>query len=429
MFGAAFGYLKGLMQAQRKNMERMGEVVVGVDEQQLQHMLTHGTWDHRAVLAQVAQDADRLLGDEQEACLAIDESSFVKKGRHSVGVARQWCGRFGKVENCQVGVFASLGAKEHAALVDAHLYLPKEWIDSPERCQKAGVPESEIVARGKNQLAAEMVQRLRSQGLRFGWVGVDGGYGRDPAFLRELAAQGETFVADVHSTQRIYLEDPQPAVPVSARNRKNARRQSHLKPVRVDAWVQEAPPEAWQRVEVRKSTQGVLSADFLHRRVWLWNGEEEQARCWHLIVRREIASPGEIKYSLSNASEETTPARLAFMQGQRVWIERAFQNAKSESGMADYQARSWMAWHHHMALNAMAMMFMLEERLLQQESLPLLSCGDVEELLKTFLPQKNFTSQEVIRQMEIRHRKRAAAIQSAYDKQASATPQMGSGEM
>lgn len=424
--GAA-NYLKGLMQAEKKNMERMGEVVAGCNDQQLQHMLTNAKWDHNMVVRQVAQDADLLLGNPQDACLIFDESSFVKKGEHSVGVARQWCGRFGKVENCQVGVFAALGLGERAAFVDFKLYLPRKWVDNEGRCRKSGIPDDSIVFRSKSSLALIMAKEARARGLRFGWIGVDGGYGKEPAFLRGLAFLGETFMADVHSNQMIYLEDPRPMAPKAleheGRGHSRKRPWTHATPVRVDVWAREQPPEAWQRVTIRETTKGMLQADFLHQRVWLWDGKEMEAKCWHVVVRREIASPGEIKYSLSNATPETTLERLAFMQAQRFWIERAFQNAKSESGMADYQARSWASWHHHMALVAMAMLFMLEERHLQQDTYPLLSCGDIEQLLGKFLPQKNVNKQDVIQEMERRHKRRASAIQSAYARQSAALAQ------
>jgi hypothetical protein len=154
--------------------------------------------------------------------------------------------------------------------------------------------------------------------------------------------------------------------------------------------------------------------DVLHRRVWLWDGHEAQARHWHLVVRREVGSPETIKYTLSNAAADTPPHRLAQMQAQRFWIERTFQEAKSECGMADYQARKWRSWHHHMALVAMTLLFMIEERIAQRDAYPLLSCSDIETLLRLVLPRRNLDAQEVIRQMEKRHAKRCAATEGKY---------------
>jgi hypothetical protein len=134
-------------------------------------------------------------------------------------------------------------------------------------------------------------------------------------------------------------------------------------------------------------------------------------------VRRELNSQETCKYSLSNAPAENGTQQLAQMQGQRYWIERAFEDGKSESGMADYQARKWQSWHHHMALVSMAMLFMVEERERHQEEIPLLSCHDIETLLRTFLPRRDIDPDEVVRQMEKRHRRRQASIDNAFNKQ------------
>lgn len=412
-------YIQGLFQANRKNMERMEEVVPDCDYQSLQHFLSHSQWDVRAVLDQVAQEADRHLGGSVDTGLFLDESSFAKKGEKSVGVARQWNGRLGKVDNSQVAVFACLGQGPYATLIDTRLYLPKEWVLDPERCREAGVPEQEIVHKSKAELAFEMVLGARQNGVRFAWVGMDGGYGKEPALLRRLEDHGETFVADVHKNQRIYLEDPDPAVPerTSRRGKKPMLLKAQSESQRVDEWVKAQPAESWQKVTVRPGTQGELQVEALQARVWLWDGSEQKARYWHFVATRELGSPETIKYVLSNAPAETSLEQMVWMQRQRFWIERSFQDAKSESGMADYQVRGWLAWHHHMALVMMAMLFMVEEKLFQKDAYPLLSCADIETLLAHFLPRRDVTAAEVIRQMEVRHKARQRAIDSAYRRQ------------
>ena len=145
--------------------------------------------------------------------------------------------------------------------------------------------------------------------------------------------------------------------------------------------------------------------------------EEPQARPWHLIVRRKIDAPTEIKYSLGNAPADTPAPRLAFMQGQRYWIEQALQQGKQDVGWGDYPVRGWRGWHHHLALVMMAMLFLLEERLLHQQTRPLLSGTDIRALLNPFLPQRETTLEEVLRQMGVRHRNRQSAIHSAHRNQ------------
>jgi SRSO17 transposase len=412
-------YLRGLVQAGRKNMERMAEAVPETVYQQLQHFLTHSPWDHREVMQQVAAEADRLLGGQPDTCLLLDESGFVKKGTESAGVARQWCGRLGKVENCQVGVFAVLCHGERHIPIDGRLYLPKEWADDRQRCRKAGIPDADIVARSKAGHALAMVKQARASGTRFAWVGLDGGYGKEPWLLRALDAAGETFVADIHKSQVIYPADPQPRTPerASGRGRRPARLQAQTAGIRVDKWLAQQPPTAWQRVGLRDSTRGKLMVEVLRQRVWLWDGEEAAAHCWHLIVRREIGARDDIKFTLSNVAADTRLERLAIMQGQRFWVERSFQDAKSTCGMADYQVRLWSGWHHHMAMIMIAMLFMAEERIAQHDSEPLLSCADIVALLKHFLPQAAVTREDVIEQMRWRHRQRQASIDSAFSVQ------------
>lgn len=234
-----------------------------------------------------------------------------------------------------------------------------------------------------------------------------------------MEADGETFVADVHKDQYVYFEDPRPVVPASlpGRGRKRTRGVAHSEKLRVDAWSAAQPQSAWTRVELGDSTKGQLRVEVLHRRVWLWDGKEAQARHWHLIVRREIKAHDEIKFSLSNAPQDIPLQRLAQRQSQRYWVERSFQDGKSHAGLDHYQARGWKAWHHHMALVMMTMLFMLKERIAHHEEHPLLSCADIETLLAHFLPKRDVDVEEVTRQMQVRHHKRQASTDFAYAKQ------------
>jgi SRSO17 transposase len=398
-------YVSGLLVADKGNMLRMEEAVGGADEQALQHFLSNSTWDETAVMAQVARDVDRCLGGQADSCLILDESGFPKKGEHSVGVARQYCGQVGKVDNCQVAVFGVLNCGDKSSLVDGRLYLPKEWIEDRQRCRKAHIPAAEYrTERTKHSLALEIVKAARARGLRYRWVGCDAFYGKNPAFLRALQAADETFVADVHKNQVVFLEDP-------------CRTGVEPKGIRVDEWTQRRPSKAWKRVEVRSTTKGLLRVEVLHQAVWVWDGREKQAQQWRLLVRREVDCPTKIAYVLSNAGPDVTVRRLAYMQAQRYWVERVFEDAKTEAGLGDYQVRGWRPWQRHMALVAMAMAFLLQERLRHAEDLPLLSCRDVTSILKQVLRGRQMTPEDVARQMERRHRRRQQAIESAYSRQ------------
>ena len=392
----------------------MIEKVPDSDYQAVQHFITHSPWEYEPVMAQVADDCNHLLGGSPDSALFIDESSIPKKGKKSVGVARQWCGRLGKVENCQTGVFAALNKEAYSTIIDTRLYLPKEWTDDRKRCRDAGVPD-DVTFKSKSELGLEMIRTARERGIEFSWVGFDSGYGKETAFLYSLDDLGETFVADVAKDQGLYLEEPLPYLPErsSTRGRKPTRLACDIPRFRVDQWVAAQPEKAWQRLAFRETTKGKRVADFLFQRVWLWNKDEAQGRCFTLIVRRE---PGkqDIKYSLTNAKADTAPERLAFMQGQRYFVERSFQDAKSYLGMGQYQVRSWQSWHHHMALVMMAMLFMLEVKLEQRRDISLLSTADIVILLAHYLPRRDLDPEELFRQMERRHKQRQKSIDSAY---------------
>lgn len=414
-------YLKGLIQGKKgeRNIERIVEIVPNADEQSLHHFISVSEWDERPVLDLAALEADRHLGGDKDSVLIVDESGYVKKGVKSVGVSRQWCGNVGKTENCQVAVYVALACRGQTTLLDEKLFLPEVWANDEARCVEAGIPKDKIIFKTKHELALEMVCHARRIGVRFSWVGFDAFYGDNPAFLRQIDSMGEIFMGDIHKDHRIWLEDPEPAIP--PRKSKRGKAPTVLKaqglPMRVDELAIHQPPEAWRRLIVRDSTKGKIQVDILHRRVWVWDGMEKKARQWHLVVRREVDSPDTVKYSLSNAPADTPLQRLVFMQGERYWVERALQNGKQEAGLSDYQVRKWNGFHHHMALSIMTMLFMLEERLLNLKEHPLLSCSDVRILLSYFLPRRDTTIEEVLRQMEIRHKKRLSSIRSACKKQ------------
>ena len=380
-------YLRGLMQARRRNIERIRDVVPGSDEQALHHFIANSPWDHRAVLDQVARDANALLGGTDDSFLLIDETGFPKKGRDSVGVARQWCGRLGKVDNCQTAVCASLGKGSIATLIDTALLLPKEWTAAPARMAAAGVPEAVQTYRSKQELALDLIERALQNGVQFSWVGFDGFYGDNGQFLRMLDGSGLTFLGDVHCDQHVWTADP--------------TTDNSAKRMRADAWVAAQNADAWRRIEMRHGTKGPMKVDALHGRVWLYQRGDEQAYPWHLIVTRQ---PNRLKYSLSNASPETPLERLAYMQGQRYFVERALEDAKQQGGFGEYQVRGWRGWHHHAALVMMAMLFLTRERL--QIGEPVLTAADVQMMLVHYLPRRDRRPEDLIDLLRRRFRRR-----------------------
>ncbi len=409
-------YLHGLIQAEDCTFETMAAVVEHGSAQQFQHFISNSPWDHEPVVAQISADADRLLGGKSTSCLIIDESSFPKQGDRSVGVARQWTGRLGKVDNCQVAVFGVLTDGQRHTPVDTRLYLPKRWIEDAARCEKAGVPENARTLTSKSEHALDIVRTARAGGMRFEWVSVDAGYGKEPAFLRALDDMKEVFVADVHRDQRVWTEEPGLHVPETkpGRGRPSKKQQAAVTPITVESLAKGFRPEDWTRCVLRDSTRGQLQVDIVHRTIWAWDGEEAQPRCWQLIVRREVGSPKTIKYSLSNAPFDTPRLRLAQMQGQRYWVERAFEDAKGECGLADYQALGWRAWHHHVVIVMLAMLFIAQQRVARQPGLELLSPRDIVEMLKETLPRKPEGKEALVARINERIARRKGAIESRF---------------
>ena len=209
----------------------MAEVVAGSHYQRVQHMLSVSDWDHAGVVRQVAVQAQTHFPKGSRA-LVIDESGFAKKGECSAGVARQWNGRLGKVDNCQVGVFAALAYGETACLIDAELFLTEDWVADAGRCADAGIPEEARCYRSKAEIALGMIRRARRNGLSFDWVAADGGYGHLPWLLTQLEDEGERFLVEVHCDQTVYLQDPAPRVP-----ERRGRGRAPSRPVTEPSWL------------------------------------------------------------------------------------------------------------------------------------------------------------------------------------------------
>ncbi len=406
-------------------MERMNEEIEQIEYHRYQHFISNSKWDHQLVIDKVSQDVSLLMRMEKDQSghptgLIIDESGHLKSGKHSVGVSRQYSGLAGKVDNCQIGVYASLVNKDCASFVGERLFLPKEWTEDGQRCEEAKIPKQARQHKTKLELALEMIEDLDKAGVSFDWVGGDGLYGHSYEFARALDQRSLLFVLDVHKDQRVYLEQPSIYLPQkqAGRGRSPSRWKTQAQSIRVDTYAEGLDKQEWEQLRIRKTTKGWLKAWIHLKTVWVWDGQEQKARQRTLIIRKDISHKREksaLKYSLSNGQiQQYSKQEFALFQAQRYWVERNFDDAKSELGMSDYQVRKWLGWHHHHAILFMAMLFMLKERINQKANFPLMSLRDARIMVTTLIAETMIQNepemQRQIRLMKQRHLKRKVDI-------------------
>jgi SRSO17 transposase len=423
-------YIAGLLKTEpgKRNIERLNEEIdmPGNGYQRMQQFITDSPWSADNLIRAIAKNTSNLYAEQTDykrldVGYIVDESDHLKKGNRSVGVARQYAGNIGKVENCQVGVYASLVWQSHSTLINNRLFLPMSWTSDPARCEKAGIPAEARQFKTKLELAIDMVQSDMAAGVEFDWVGGDGFYGHGLEFGNTLENIGLKFLLDVHCDQRIYTIKPNLFVPekISKRGPKPTKKQADRDSNKVEWYAKHLEPFEWETITIRNGTKGPITLSIHITQVWVWDGEADEVTERVLVMSRK---PGEtkIKYSLSNFDYQSTPTeKFAYMQAQRYWVERAFQEAKSELGMSDYQVRKWNAWHHHMALVMLSLSFMVKERILYKADCPLMSCRDIRLMIVALLTNNQDLVDKRIKQMEARHEQRRKDIERYYKLEAA----------
>jgi SRSO17 transposase len=324
------------------------------ERQGLQKFIGQAPWDPRPLLTELTRQVGAELG-EADGVLIFDPSAFPKKGAESVGVQRQWCGRLGKLDNCQVGVYLGYVSCHEHALVDVRLYLPKQWARDRKRRQKAGVPQS-VRFLTRHELALEMLDE-RGPMLPHAWVAGDDEMGRCSWFREQLRRRGECYLLAVPSNTSVRdLVAPEP--PYAGHGRR-----PRVPFVRVDRWCAALPEAAWEVVEVRDGEKGPLAVQAAWGLVQARTQGQPSDVAEILVVFRERQGDGSWKhdYLLSNAPLTTPVAEFARVLKAEHRIEECLKRAKGEAGLADYQVRTWEGWHHHQALALLANWFLTQE--------------------------------------------------------------------
>ena len=336
-------YVRGLLadKVARKNCWQLAEVVGLERPKPLERLLNEGDWEADEVCQRL-----RGLIKEQFSFVpgvgVIDESGFVKKGEESAGVARQYCGRLGKVENCQVGVFLGYVSPKGHAFLDRRLYLPKGWCEDRERLLGAKIPEAAHEFKTKPQLALELLERSWSEGIPMQWVVADTTYGNSPGLRQAIAKQGHYYVMELGARHQLLYEG------------KRLSLKSLAATISAEDWL----------LLSRLGEQGPLTELWASRRVIMPN--DDLGEQW-LLIRRSLADADELSCYLCNAPADTSLSDMVSVAWARHDIEQLLKEGKHQLGMADYEVRSWHGWHRHMTLVMLAHSFLAFKRAQQRE--------------------------------------------------------------
>lgn len=340
----ATGYLRGLLgRVERKNSWQLAEHLGREKPYGIQRLLGRARWDADALRNELIRYASQhLIGPGDPGVLIVDETGFLKKGDKSAGVQRQYSGTAGRIENCQIGVFLALATARGRALIDRALYLPESWCMDASRCREAGMPETVEFAT-KPQLAIKMLRHAFDAGLKPAYVLADEVYGSDSKFRRFLEQRGQPFVVAVTSRQSLWM---------------------NLTQRRVDEIAAEVPSQSWVRLSIAEGAKGPRVYDWAAAK---WGERTEMGLTRRLLIRRNIQTQ-EFAYYLCAARSNTTARDLAIAAGQRWAIEVCFEAAKQETGLDEYEVRSWNGWHRHITLSMLALAFLSVVRAAAQKS-------------------------------------------------------------
>ncbi len=359
-----FNYMVGQFSAlERKSIEPMALQVQGGNIRGMQRCMSDDVWDEDTMRQTYHGLVAHEMGDP-DGVLIVDESGFIKKGQDSVGVARQYCGTLGKVDNCQVGVFAAYASRHGYALVDKRLFMPALWFSEAyaERRRKCKVPD-EVAFHTKPQLAADMVKALRNEGrLPFRYVVADCLYGNSPDFLDAIdACVGVTTLVAVPADTRCWLQRP-----LTTAHTYTYKGEVHAKrvvasptqtPLTVTALAESLPSSAWYRRTVSEGTKGPIAYAFARTRVTLCKEGLPERTVW-LVIKRTLGASPTYAYYISNAPASTPLRLFVWLSGIRWAIEQCFEETKTELGMAHYEVRKYPGWHHHILTSMLAHFFL-----------------------------------------------------------------------
>ena len=420
-------YVSGLLRMENgRTMANIGRKT-GISPQNMQHFMSNSPWSGSTLVGAIQDEVKGHSEFQAGAMLLLDESADEKAGEQSPGASRQHNGRLGKVDMCQVGVFLSLATSRVNTWIDGELFLPERWFGEAyaERRKQAGIPETRSF-QTKPELGWQMVQRAKANQVPFEAVAMDDLYGRNKTLRHRLDQAGIEYYGDVPANTVVYLDKPR----VVYRKTKRGKRAKRAKIVAQQRYqVQELlhhPSLERATITLRPSERGMLRAQFARRRVWTVH--QTKVRQEWLLIRQDDKR---VTYVLSNAPANTSLETMAWRKSHRYFVERSNQDAKSELGWDEFQAIKYRAWEHQLALTILASWFVAETRLdwmtryerdpallarYEMDVLPLLSVGNVRELLRAAMPLPQLSPQQaaalVVEHLVNRTRSRKSRLRS-----------------
>jgi SRSO17 transposase len=425
----ALAYLQGQMTMESdRNFAGIASSMEKSDGQALQHFMSNSPWSGQGVFEQIRDEIREKPELHPGSVLILDEYADEKAGWGSAGTDRQYNGRMGKVDLCQVAV--ALGYANWKlepwplwTMVDAEIFLPEAWFGAEyaQLRQKVGVPSERTRFETKPELGLKMIRRTKATGLPFEAVLCDSLYGRSSPFRHALREENLLYMADVPQNLRVYLEQPEIGIPQPkpAKKGRKVEKPQVLNGVRSYSVKQIGLAEstAWQRLRIRTNERGVLEDRFAAQQVWIWDEKHPEIAPHQEWLAMRIKSNGDRTYALSNAPQETSLQFLAELLCGRYFVERVIQDSKDEVGSDEFQAQKYLAWEHHTALTACALWFIAIVKLkwakdcqrdpelaqqLELEALPALSTANVREMLRAVMPLPQLSPEEAQAQV-IKH--------------------------
>jgi len=363
---------------------------LGVRREVLQDFLGVSPWDDHRILAEIRQQVCEVWNDPKGVLLG-DGSGFPKKGDHSCGVKRQYCGRLGKVDNCQLGIFLGYACQHGHTLLDHRLFLPPEWANDRQRRKKTGVPK-DVVYQETWEIFLDQVDECKD--VPHSWTVADAEFGRVYQCRKGLRQRQERYVVDVRND--MLIRDLRATSP----RRKGNRGRHPLPPWQsIQAWTGSQPPTAWVRFAIRGGAKRPLLVEAAQTRVQTREGQKvgEEER---LVVIRTVNNPdAKTWYTFSNAAEEVPLLEVVWAHAQRYWEEGTFKEGKSEVGLADYEVRGWRGWHHHMTMSLLALWFLALERGREKKRTPALTVSVLREVFSRVLALERLTLGTIVREL------------------------------